>query len=191
MQDLEFSYELCNSNSLPSEIQSNLRTLMFLSSFTRGSKFSWISTLILFHTRPRVLGDLVTSFFCMRAWGNISFLFRTTFEVIFLSSFAWGLEWFHSSFGRGLQIILVKYFYSPSHKALKLIFVYWYFCPPPHEVRNWSLTMTWMTTKIKWSRHRSFLYECDRLPGMRVLKLGIEIPNLKQHNWFTELIWKF
>ena len=40
--------------------------------------------------------------------------------------------------------------------------------------------------KNKWSRHRSFLYGCDRSPEMYVLKLGIEIPNLKQHNWSTE-----
>ena len=33
--------------------------------------------------------------------------------------------------------------------------------------------------KIKWSRHRSFLYGCNRSPGTHVLKLGIEIPNLK------------
>ena len=38
----------------------------------------------------------------------------------------------------------------------------------------------------KWSRHRSFLYRCDRSSGIRVLKLGIEIPNLKQHNWSTK-----
>ena len=42
--------------------------------------------------------------------------------------------------------------------------------------------------KNKWSRHRSFLYGCDRSPGIHVLKLGTEIPNLKQHNWSTELI---
>ena len=36
--------------------------------------------------------------------------------------------------------------------------------------------------KNKWSRHRSFLYGCDRSPRMRDFKLGIEIPNLKQHN---------
>ena len=42
---------------------------------------------------------------------------------------------------------------------------------------------------IKWSRHRSFLYGCDRSPEVHVLKLGIEIPNLKQHNWSTKLIW--
>ena len=29
----------------------------------------------------------------------------------------------------------------------------------------------------KWSRHRSFLYRCDRSPGAYVLKLGTEIPN--------------
>ena len=40
--------------------------------------------------------------------------------------------------------------------------------------------------KIKWSRHRSFLYGCDRSPGVHVLKLGIEIPNLRQYNWSTK-----
>ena len=47
---------------------------------------------------------------------------------------------------------------------------------------------TCKTSKIKWSRHRSFLYECDRSPGVHVLKLGIEIPNLNNitglQNWF-------
>ena len=45
--------------------------------------------------------------------------------------------------------------------------------------------LTWMTTKVKWSLHRSFLYGCDRSPGMHVLKLGTEIPNLKQNDWST------
>ena len=39
--------------------------------------------------------------------------------------------------------------------------------------------------KNKWSRHRSFLYEWDRSPEMHVLKLGTEIPNLKQNDWST------
>ena len=30
---------------------------------------------------------------------------------------------------------------------------------------------------IQWSRHRSFLYGCDRSPETHVLKLGTEIPN--------------
>ena len=47
---------------------------------------------------------------------------------------------------------------------------------------------TWKATKIKWSRHRSFLYECDRSPKVHVLKLGIEILNLKQYDWSTKLI---
>ena len=38
---------------------------------------------------------------------------------------------------------------------------------------------TWMTTKIKWSRHRFFLYGCDGSLGVHVLKLGIKIPNFK------------
>ena len=45
--------------------------------------------------------------------------------------------------------------------------------------------------KNKWSRHRSFLYRCDRPPGMHVLKLVTEIPNLKQHDWSAKLIRKF
>ena len=43
--------------------------------------------------------------------------------------------------------------------------------------------------KIKWSHHRSFLYGCDRSPEMHVLKLGTEIPNLKQYNWSTTKVW--
>ena len=43
---------------------------------------------------------------------------------------------------------------------------------------------TWMTTKLKWSRYRSFLYRCDRPSGTRVLKLWTEIPNLKI-NWLV------
>ena len=42
--------------------------------------------------------------------------------------------------------------------------------------------------KNKWSRHRSFLYGCNRPLGMHVLKLGIEISNLKQNDWSTKLI---
>ena len=42
--------------------------------------------------------------------------------------------------------------------------------------------------KIKWSRHRSFLYGCDRSPGMHVLKLGTEIPNQERHNWSTKMV---
>ena len=40
--------------------------------------------------------------------------------------------------------------------------------------------------KNKWSRHRSFLYGFDRSPGTYVLKLRIEIPNQKRHDWFTK-----
>ena len=45
--------------------------------------------------------------------------------------------------------------------------------------------------KIKWSCHRSFLYGCDRSPKVHVIKLGIEIPSLKQKEWSTKLIQKF
>ena len=41
--------------------------------------------------------------------------------------------------------------------------------------------------KIKWSRHRSFLYGCDRSPGVHVLTSGIKIPNLKQYDWSTKI----
>ena len=33
--------------------------------------------------------------------------------------------------------------------------------------------------KNNWSRHRSFYYGCDQSPKVHVIKLGIEIPNLK------------
>ena len=36
--------------------------------------------------------------------------------------------------------------------------------------------------KNEWSCHRSFLYGCDWSPGVHVIKLGIEILNLKQND---------
>ena len=42
--------------------------------------------------------------------------------------------------------------------------------------------------KNKWSHHRSFLYGCNRSPVMHVLKLGTEIPNLKQNDWSTWMV---
>ena len=68
---------------------------------------------------------------------------------------------------------------------------YWPDSLIPQRSRQAVITVsrsTWMTTTIKWSRHRSFLYEYDLSHGVRVLKLGIEIPNLKQHNWLTKLV---
>ena len=66
---------------------------------------------------------------------------------------------------------------------------YWSDSPSPQWSRQAVITvsrLTWSTTKIKWSRHRSFLYGCDRSPGIHVFKFGTEIPNLKQHNWSTK-----
>ena len=40
---------------------------------------------------------------------------------------------------------------------------------------------TWMITKINESRHRSFLYGCDRSPKMHVLKLRTKISNLNKN----------
>ena len=40
--------------------------------------------------------------------------------------------------------------------------------------------------KNKRSRHRPFLYGCDRSPRMHVLKLGTEIPNHERHYWSTK-----
>ena len=57
---------------------------------------------------------------------------------------------------------------------------YWPNSLSPQWSRQAVITIsrsTWMTTNIKWSRHRSFLYGCDRSPGAYVLKLGTEIPN--------------
>ena len=48
---------------------------------------------------------------------------------------------------------------------------------------------TWMTSKINGVAIDFFLYGCDRSFGMHVLKLGTEIPNLKQRNWSTKMIW--
>ena len=45
--------------------------------------------------------------------------------------------------------------------------------------------------KNKWNRYRSFLYGYDQSPRKHILKLGIEIPNLKQNDWSVKLIWKF
>ena len=44
--------------------------------------------------------------------------------------------------------------------------------------------------KNTWSRHRSFLYACDRSPGIHFLKLGIEIPNLKRNAWSAKMDFK-
>ena len=55
-------------------------------------------------------------------------------------------------------------------------------CVNASEAKKIVITVsrsTWMTTKIKWSRHRSFLYGCDRSPEIHVFKLGTKIPNLK------------
>ena len=72
---------------------------------------------------------------------------------------------------------------------------YW----PNYLIPQWSrqavITVsrsTWMTTKIKWSRHRSFLYGCDRSPGTHVSKLGTKIPNQNNdttglQNWIENL----
>ena len=57
---------------------------------------------------------------------------------------------------------------------------YWFDSLTPQWSRQAVITVsrsTWKTTKIKWSRHRSILYGCDRSPGVHVLKLGFE-------NWF-------
>ena len=57
---------------------------------------------------------------------------------------------------------------------------YWLDSHSPQWSRQAVITISrssWMTIKIKWSRHRSFLYGCDRSPGAYLLKLGIEIPN--------------
>ena len=40
--------------------------------------------------------------------------------------------------------------------------------------------------KNKRSRHQSFLYGCDRSLGVHVIKLEIEISNLKQNDWSTK-----
>ena len=44
---------------------------------------------------------------------------------------------------------------------------------------------TWMTTKLKRNRHRSFLYRCNWPSGTHVFKLGTEIPNSKSRGTIT------
>ena len=50
---------------------------------------------------------------------------------------------------------------------------------------------TWMTTKINEVATDLFCTGVIDHPGCNILKLMIEIPNLKQHNRFMDLIWKF
>ena len=47
----------------------------------------------------------------------------------------------------------------------------------PHKACHNCFPLDLDDHKNKWSRHRSFLYGCDRSPGVHVLKLGTEIPN--------------
>ena len=61
---------------------------------------------------------------------------------------------------------------------------YWPNSHSPQWSRQAVITVfrsTWMTTKIKQSRHRSFLYGFDRSPELRVFKLGTEISNQERH----------
>ena len=140
--------------------------------------------------RFRVLNDPVTSF-----------LFRTRFEIIFLSSSARGLEQFHSSFTRGSKMILVKwYFYPPLHEVLKLIFVYRYFCPLPHEVltfcwkiillpsfaRGSKLIFKWKTCSLDWTYTWLLDLVLFRSYTWRPVKLGsVSALHLKANQtWF-------
>ena len=57
---------------------------------------------------------------------------------------------------------------------------YWPNSLSPQWSRQVVITVsrsTWKTTKIIWSRHRSFLYGCDRSSGAHVSKLGTGISN--------------
>ena len=68
---------------------------------------------------------------------------------------------------------------------------YWPNSLNPQWSRQGVITVSRSTLddyKNKWSRHRSFLYGCDRSSGIHVFKLRTEIPNLKRHNWSTTKI---
>ena len=68
-------------------------------------------------------------------------LFHTRFEVIFLSSSARGLEWFRSSYARGLKLILVKrYFYPFLHEVLTSC---WKLILLSSSARSPKLTLKW------------------------------------------------
>ena len=50
---------------------------------------------------------------------------------------------------------------------------------------------TWMTTKMNGVVTDLFCTGVIDHPGYMFFKLGTKIPNLKQYNWSTGLIWKF
>ena len=145
---------------------------MFLSSSTRGLEISWINTLILVHPRFIVLDDLLTSS-----------LFRTRFEVIFLFSFARGLEWFRSSFARGSKIILVKlYFYPPLHEVLVKFILLWSYTWKPAKlgsvpISHLKVNQTWFCSGLTLESQsnlvlfRSYTWMPIKLDSVLVLHL--------------------
>ena len=78
-----------------------------------------------------------------------------------------------------------------NHKRRQHMTQYWSDSLLPQWSRQTVITVSRSTLedhKNKWNRHRSFLYGCDRSPGIHIFKPGIEIPNLKQNNWSTKLV---
>ena len=70
---------------------------------------------------------------------------------------------------------LISKIISPSFTRLKLAIIN---LKDTYESCHNGFPLDLDDLKNKWSRHRSFLYGCDRSPGIHVLKLGTEIPNL-------------
>ena len=105
-----------------------------------------------------------------KAWWIISF------------SLSWGTSFLCFSTIFLFTLIVGSFIYSTLNKYLTCCYNIIVITVSRHDLDD---------HKNKWSRHQSFLYGCDRSLGVHVFKLEIEIPNLKQHNWFTKLIWKF
>ena len=137
--------------------------ITFPSSSTRGLGFSmnWCSSPLLhevwsswwpynFSFLPHDIQSDISFLFHTR-FGMVSFLFHPRFEnnsckMILLSSST-----------RGLKLTLIYwYFYPPPLEVRSWSLIYWYFYPLPLEVRSWSLmvtcslywTYTWRPVKL-------------------------------------------
>ena len=115
--------------------------MILLSSSVRDSKLI-SDTSILFHLRFWIFHKLrlcpsVRERFRVFLKNDTSILFRSRFEADL---------WFtdtsillRSRFEADLGLLILL---SSSARGSKLILIYWYFYPPPLEVRSWSLTVT-------------------------------------------------
>ena len=79
------------------------------------------------------------------------------------------------------QKIMINKIKHTNHNGRQHMTKYWSDSLSPQWSRQAVITVSRHDLedhKNLWSRHRSFLYGCDRSPGTCVSKLEIEIPNL-------------